>query len=150
MAEKLLTLKQFRKLSAAQLDAMGNDRLMKHLIKFKLLPPEVFSSEPRDYEKPKKAKGGLSKKTKGYAKGGLKSTAGKKGLSMLPTSVRNKMGYMKDGGSTMKGKKTKGYAKGGMKTKGYAKGGMKKPKMMGGGMNMKGKKTKGYARGGKR
>ena len=98
MAEKLLTLKQFRKLSAAQLDAMGNDRLMKHLIK-------------------------LSKKTKGYAKGGLKSTAGKKGLSMLPTSVRNKMGYMKDGGSTMKGKKTKGYAKGGMKTKGYAKGG---------------------------
>ena len=75
-----------------------------------------------------------------------------KGLRSLPKAVRNKMGYMKGGGSTMKHtKKTKGYAKGGMKTKGYAKGGMKKPaKMMGGGMNMKGKKTKGYARGGKR
>ena len=64
-----------------------------------------------------------------------------KGLGKLPTSVRNKMGYKKDGGMTMKHTK---------KTKGYAKGGMKKPKMMGGGMNMKGKKTKGYARGGKR
>ena len=65
-----------------------------------------------------------------------------KGLRSLPKAVRNKMGYMKGGGSTMKHTK---------KTKGYAKGGMKKPaKMMGGGMNMKGKKTKGYARGGKR
>jgi len=49
------------------------------------------------------------KKTKGYAKGGMKSTAGKKGLAKLPTSVRNKMGYMKGGGM----KKTKGYARGG-------------------------------------
>ena len=74
-----------------------------------------------------------------------------KGLRNLPKAVRNKMGFMKNGGTTMMKKKTKGYAKGGMKkTKGYAKGGMKKPKMMGGGMNMKGKKTKGYARGGKR
>jgi len=58
-----------------------------------------------------------------------------KGLSKLPRSVRNKMGYMKGGGMS---KKTKGYAKGGMtkKTKGYAKGGMMK-------------KTKGYAKGGK-
>ena len=56
-----------------------------------------------------------------------------KGLSKLPRSVRNKMGYMKGGGMS---KKTKGYAMGGMKkTKGYAKGGMKK--------------TKGYAKGGK-
>ncbi len=109
-SEKLLTLKQFRNLSAAQVDAMGNDRLMKHLIKFKLLGPEVFSSEERDYKKSTaKARGGLSKKTKGYAKGGMKSTAGKKGLAKLPTSVRNKMGYMKGGGM----KKTKGYARGG-------------------------------------
>mgnify|MGYP003127276247 CR=1 FL=1 len=109
--EKLLTRKQFGNLSHAQIDAMGNDRLMKHLIKFGLLGPEVFSSEERDYKKPKngKARGGLSKKTKGYAKGGMKSTAGKKGLAKLPTSVRNKMGYMKGGGM----KKTKGYARGG-------------------------------------
>ena len=104
----LLNRKQFGNLSHAQIDAMGNDRLMKHLIKFGLLGPEVFSSEERDYQKPK-ARGGLSKKTKGYAKGGMKSTAGKKGLAKLPTSVRNKMGYMKGGGM----KKTKGYAKGG-------------------------------------
>ena len=104
----LLNRKQFGNLSHAQIDAMGNDRLMKHLIKFGLLGPEVFSSEERDYQKPK-ARGGLSKKTKGYAKGGMKSTAGKKGLAKLPTSVRNKMGYMKGGGM----KKTKGYARGG-------------------------------------
>ena len=113
MAKKekpLLTRKQFGNLSHAQIDAMGNDRLMKHLIKFGLLGPEVFSSEERDYKKPtEKARGGLSKKTKGYAKGGMKSTAGKKGLAKLPTSVRNKMGYMKGGGM----KKTKGYARGG-------------------------------------
>ena len=107
-SEKLLTRKQFFGLSQKQVDAMGKDRLMKHLIKFGVLGPEVFSSEERDYEKPK-ARGGLSKKTKGYAKGGMKSTAGKKGLAKLPTSVRNKMGYMKGGGM----KKTKGYAKGG-------------------------------------
>ena len=64
-----------------------------------------------------------------------------KGLRNLPKAVRNKMGFMKNGGTAMKHTK---------KTKGYAKGGMKKPKMMGGGMNMKGKKTKGYARGGRR
>ena len=64
-----------------------------------------------------------------------------KGLRNLPKAVRNKMGFMKNGGTAMIQTK---------KTKGYDKGGMKKPKMMGGGMNMKGKKTKGYARGGKR
>ena len=61
-----------------------------------------------------------------------KPTANQKGLKKLPTSVRNKMGYMKDGGKVKK----KGYAKGGMmKKKGYAKGGAMKKKA--------------YARGGK-
>ena len=47
--------------------------------------------------------GGMMKKktsSMGYAKGGLKSTEGKKGLSKLPKAVRNKMGYMKNGGMT--------------------------------------------------
>ena len=57
-----------------------------------------------------------------------------KGLRNLPKAVRNKMGFMKNGGTAMKHtKKTKGYAKGGMKKKGYAKGGMKKKGMARGG-----------------
>ena len=68
-----------------------------------------------------KANGGMMKK-KGYAMGGSanlkKAGADQKGLKKLPTAVRNKMGYMKDGGMTKKG-----YAKGGMAKKGYAKGG---------------------------
>jgi hypothetical protein len=61
-------------------------------------------------------------KKKGYAMGGkLKEpTANETGLKKLPTNVRNKMGYMKDGGKVKK----KGYAMGGMmKKKAYAKGG---------------------------
>ena len=38
-----------------------------------------------------------------------------KGLSKLPKTVRNKMGYMKKGGTAMK--KAKGYKKGGVATK---------------------------------
>jgi hypothetical protein len=54
-----------------------------------------------------------------------KPTENQKGLKKLPKGVRNKMGYMKDGGKVKK----KGYAKGGMmKKKGYAKGGMMKKK----------------------
>ena len=42
--------------------------------------------------------------------GNLKKVgANQKGLQKLPTAVRNKMGYMKDGGMPKK----KGYAKGG-------------------------------------
>ena len=54
-----------------------------------------------------------------------KPTANQKGLKKLPKSVRNKMGYMKDGGKVKK----KGYAKGGMtkKKKGYAMGGATTP-----------------------
>lgn len=49
-----------------------------------------------------------------------------KGLSKLPKTVRNKMGYMKKGGTAMK--KAKGYKKGGVakKAKGYSKGGVAK------------------------
>ena len=49
-----------------------------------------------------------------------------KGLRALPKSVRNKMGYMKKGGTVTK--KAKGMKKGGMvkKAKGMKKGGMVK------------------------
>lgn len=60
------------------------------------------------------------------------------GLAKLPTKVRNKMGYMKKGGTAMK--KAKGYKKGGVatkKAKGYSKGGVAK-------------KAKGMKRGGVR
>ena len=62
-------------------------------------------------------------KKKGYAMGGkLKEpTANETGLKKLPTNVRNKMGYMKDGGKVKK----KAYAKGG-KVMAYNLGGMVK------------------------
>ena len=65
------------------------------------------------------ARGGMKKK--GYSKGGLKP-APNKGAASLPKGVRNKMGFMKKGGMTKK----KGMARGGMKKKGYAKGGAAK------------------------
>ncbi len=102
-------------------------------------------------------------KKKGYAMGGAlkKPTAKQTGLKKLPQGVRNKMGYMKDGGKVMK---KKGYAMGGM-TGAYnpiqadmqrQQGMMQaqqpvqqptaKPAMKSGGMMMK---KKGYAKGGK-
>ena len=60
---------------------------------------------------------------KGYAMGGLKEpSANQVGLKKLPTSVRNNMGYMKDGGAAMY---KKGYAAGGamMKKKMMSNGG---------------------------
>ena len=50
------------------------------------------------------AKGGMKKK--GYAMGGAmkKPAAGQKGLKKLPTTVRNKMGYMAKGGAARRGK----------------------------------------------
>ena len=56
-------------------------------------------------------KGGMVKKKKGYAAGGAlqKTSASQKGLKKLPTSVRNKMGYMSKGGmASKKGKKLLG------------------------------------------
>ena len=68
------------------------------------------------------AAGGTMKK-KGYAVGGLKEpSANQVGLKKLPTPVRNKMGYMKEGGAAMY---KKGYAAGGAA--------MKKKMMAGGG-----------------
>ena len=48
------------------------------------------------------ARGGMKKK--GYAAGGALKAApkGNKGVSKLPSAVRNKMGYMKKGGSVRK------------------------------------------------
>ena len=42
----------------------------------------------------------MGKKKKGYAAGGAlkKPSASEKGVKKLPETVRNKMGYMKDGG----------------------------------------------------
>jgi|TARA_R110002012_G_scaffold12102_5_gene54255 hypothetical protein len=68
----------------------------------------------------------MKMKKKGYAAGGAlkKPTAKQAGVKKLPKDVRNKMGYMKDGGKVKK----KGYAKGGMmKKKGYALGGATTP-----------------------
>ena len=57
--------------------------------------------------------GSVSKKKKGYAKGGLKATKpDQKGLKKLPTPVRNKMGYMSKGGMAKKG--VMSYNMGGM------------------------------------
>ena len=93
-----------------------------------------------------KAKGGMTKKKKGMARGGAmkkkgmamgglkKPAAGQTGLKKLPTTVRNKMGYAKNGGMMKK----KGMARGGMKKKGYAMGGMKTTYRVGG--MVKGKK----------
>jgi len=62
------------------------------------------------------------------------------GLKKLPTAVRNKMGYMKNGGKV----KAKGMAMGGkVKSKGYAMGGRVKSK----GMAMGGK-VQGFRNGG--
>jgi len=73
--------------------------------------------------------------------GGALKKAGPKqtGVKKLPTSVRNKMGYMAKGGMMKK----KGYAKGKM-VKGAANGGMMKKKGM-----AAGGKAKGMAKGGK-
>ena len=69
-----------------------------------------------------KANGGIMKK-KNYAAGGSanlkKASADQKGLKKLPTAVRNKMGYMKDGGMSMK---KKGYSKGGSVRRGKPRG----------------------------
>ena len=74
------------------------------------------------------AMGGATKmKKKGYAKGGLKP-APNKGAASLPKKVRNKMGFMNEGGMTKKKPDMMGMGMygGGMtkKKKGYAKGGV--------------------------
>ena len=69
-----------------------------------------------------------------------KPTDDQAGLKKLPTAVRNKMGYMKNGGKV----KAKGLAMGGkVKSKGYAMGGRVKSK----GMAMGGK-VQGFKHGG--
>ncbi len=72
--------------------------------------PKPKGTDKRKTPVRKAAKGGMMKKKKGYAKGGVmkKTSSAQKGLKKLPSSVRNKMGYMAKGGMTKK----KGYAKG--------------------------------------
>jgi hypothetical protein len=65
------------------------------------------------------ARGGMKKK--GYAAGGALKAApkGNKGVSKLPSAVRNKMGYMKKGG-VVKGKAmTLAEIRSAAKAKGY-------------------------------
>ena len=84
------------------------------------------------FEKMGMTRGGtVKKKSKGYAKGGMKT----KGM---------KRGGMKSKGMAKGGMKAKGMARGGMKSKGMAKGGMKAKGMAKGGM-----KAKGMNKGGK-
>jgi len=65
------------------------------------------------------ANGGMKKK-KGYAAGGMKSAPkGNKGLSKLPSSVRNKMGYMKNGGMAKAKPMTLADIRAAAKAKGY-------------------------------
>ena len=73
----------------------------------------------------------VMKKKKGYAKGGMKKKAyagggalkaapkGNKGLSKLPSSVRNKMGYMKKGGMAKGKSMTLAEIRAAAKAKGY-------------------------------
>ena len=77
--------------------------------------PKPKGTDKRKTPVRKAAKGGMMKKKKGYAKGGMmkKTSSAQKGLKKLPSSVRNKMGYMAKGGMTKK----KGYAKGGVMKK---------------------------------
>ena len=77
-----------------------------------------------------------------------KVPAKNKGLKKLPKAVRNKMGFMKNGGSV---KKKKGYKAGGKVKKGYKLGGAikaikaKPKKMMNGGAMRKKMMRKGGA-----
>ena len=77
-----------------------------------------------------------------------KTPAKNKGLKKLPKAVRNKMGFMKNGGKV---KKKKGYKAGGKVKKGYKLGGAikaikaKPKKMMNGGAMRKKMMRKGGA-----
>jgi len=88
----------------------GNESALKAHLKAKRdgNPNGIFKSRRKNPTGA--AKGGMMKK-KGYAMGGALKKAGPKqtGVKKLPTSVRNKMGYMAKGGMMKK----KGYAKGG-------------------------------------
>ena len=88
----------------------GNEAALKAHLKAKRdgNPNGIFKSRRKNATGA--AKGGMMKK-KGYAMGGALKKAGPKqtGVKKLPTSVRNKMGYMAKGGMMKK----KGYAKGG-------------------------------------
>ena len=66
------------------------------------------------------AKGGAMKK-KGYAAGGALKAApkGNKGVSKLPSAVRNKMGYMKKGGMAKGKSMTLAEIRAAAKEKGY-------------------------------
>jgi len=66
------------------------------------------------------AKGGAMKK-KGYAAGGALKAApkGNKGVSKLPSAVRNKMGYMKKGGVVKAKVMTLAEIRSAAKAKGY-------------------------------
>ena len=97
-------------LSKGKLEHIPNPKLVDIAIRVGYITGDELMGNAKGGAMMKKkgmARGGMKKK--GYAMGGLKKpAAGQTGLKKLPTSVRNKMGYMKKGGM-----KKKGYAKGG-------------------------------------
>ena len=113
-------------------------------------------------KKKKMKEGGMSRMKPAKPAGKMKPVDKEKnpGLAKLPTEVRNKMGFMKQGGDVKKAV-TEGMKKAGKaamkagelgaaiakvkKKQGMKKGGMAKKKMMGGGMTIKKMKHGGKA-----
>ena len=125
--EAIKTKKQFEALiRAGKVGHISNSKLAEIGLRTGYIKLGDFMAKGGMANKMKKkgmAKGGMKKK--GMAMGGLKKPAANQtGLKKLPTTVRNKMGYAKNGGMMKK----KGMARGGMK-KGYAAGGMTVPQL---------------------
>ncbi len=135
MARKM-SKKDFMALSDADMKKIPDGILASIIKKYDLVKSELKKGGAM-MKKKGMARGGMKKKgmarggmkKKGMAMGGLKKPAANQtGLKKLPTTVRNKMGYAKNGGMMKK----KGMAKGGMKKKGYAMGGMRVKYKVGG------------------
>ena len=129
--EAIKTKKQFEALiRAGKVGHISNSKLAEIGLRTGYIKLGDFMAKGGMANKMKKkgmAKGGMKKK--GMAMGGLKKPAANQtGLKKLPTTVRNKMGYAKNGGMMKK----KGMARGGMKKKGYAMGGMRAKYKVGG------------------
>ena len=120
--KSIRTKGQFENLLAkGRLEGLSNDKIVDIALRVGYITGDELMGN---------AKGGVMMKKKGMAMGGMKKkgmmagglkkpAANQTGLKKLPTTVRNKMGYMQKGGM-----KKKGMARGGMKKKSYAAGGM--------------------------
>ena len=120
--KSIRTKGQFENLLAkGRLEGLSNDKIVDIALRVGYITADEMMGNAKGGAMMKKkgmARGGMKKK--GMAMGGLKKPAANQtGLKKLPTTVRNKMGYMQKGGM-----KKKGMARGGMKKKSYAAGGM--------------------------